>query len=130
MSDRTIYYTRLSIALAILSILVTILIGIAAIRSSKELAEKSGALDKPSVEAHIGYVRLTDTIPTKIIFGVDSAKHKEGLVIAPFTLAFKNSGKINLRNVYVSFRYPKMLKRDVLENLSSSVTGAFMEKDI
>ncbi|MBF7065401.1 hypothetical protein [Aliarcobacter butzleri] len=117
-------------SISIISILIAIFIGLYAISENRKLAIESGSLQKPILQAKIGSLYLTQEEEHRIIFGTNEQQQKEGLVISPFTIEVKNAGDKVLENLYVTYRYHSMQKRNVLELLDFNLVGAISQDSI
>ena len=122
--------SKLSLGVAICSVIVTIIFALAAMNHSTELAKKSGQFRQGKVEALIGHIRLTPEKTHRLVFGVNESETTQGLVISPYQLAIRNSGDAQVRDISVLFRYHSMLKRKALEHLSFSLAGGMSGGDV
>ena len=128
LSDRKV--SIISLIVAIVAVVISTIIGLAALSQSNSIAIESGALKKPELHAFIGHVDLLSGKNHRIIFGASNEQMEQGLVISPFAIAIENSGDSILENVYLTYRYHKMLKRSALEHLSFTGSGSFVDGDI
>ncbi|CDT97214.1 exported hypothetical protein [Vibrio coralliirubri] len=126
-SERKI--TILSLVVAVIAIIISTVLGFAALSQSESLAIESGSLKKAKVRAAISDIDLDPNKVHKIIFGAKKEEMDKGLVIAPFTVGVQNYGDKKLENLYVTYRYHKHLKREALEYMSLNVAGAFVDGD-
>jgi hypothetical protein len=120
----------LSLVVAVLSITVSVILGLAALSQNMSIAVDSGTLKKAKIKAFIGDVDLLSGKEHRIIFGSSQKQLDNGLVIAPFTIVVKNIGDEKLENLYLTYRYHKKLKRSVLEHLKYNAAGSFVDGDL
>ncbi len=107
----------LGLAVALISVAATVIIGLAALNQSKALAIKSGSLAKPELIAYVGQMALEIGKTHRLIFGVPKSELNNGVVVSPYTIQLKNSGDAKLDNLYLTYRYHNMMKRDVLKKI-------------
>lgn len=112
-----------SLIVGLLSIIITIVMAIAANESNFEIAERSGAFEKPTIKAILGHHILKSNQPNRVIFGFDSVNKKNISVVGFLPLGVQNKGKKTIKNLTVTFRYHEMLNRDVLESLMELKTS-------
>lgn len=120
-------YSRLSLYISFATLIVTLILGVSAIQSSKMVAVESGVFRKPLLEAYIGKSSLFKKKKIRLLYGISEKKEKEGLIISPYTLKFQNSGKKTLKNLYISFVYHEWLRRDVFEQMVFKKRGTYID---
>ena len=118
------------IFLAIIAIVISTILSLAALSQSRSIAVESGSLEKPNIRALISHIDLAPTKNHRIVFGAKIGELEKGLVIAPFKIGVQNNGDRRLENLYVTYRYHQMLKRGALEHMTFSVAGAFVDGDM
>ncbi|WP_462164168.1 hypothetical protein [Pseudoalteromonas xiamenensis] len=120
----------IGLILAALAIIISTILSLAALSQSKSLAVESGSLKKANIHAVISHVDLIPNNLHRIVFGAKQGELDKGVVIAPFTIGIKNDGDKELENLYITYRYHEMLKRDGLELMEFNVAGPLVDNDI
>lgn len=120
----------ISMLIAAFSVILATVIGLAALSQAHSIATDSGSFKKAEIKAVIGQAELLHDKNHRIFFGAKKTEMDEGLVIAPFQIGLKNIGDKELTNLYVTFRYNDIFKRDVLENLEYNFSGSIVDGDV
>ena len=92
-------YSLLAVFIALASLAVTVVIGIASIKSSFNIAERSGAFEKPIFAPILGHHSLQPDEITEVVFGMDSSIPEGVPVIGFLPLGIRNNGERTLKNV-------------------------------
>ena len=70
-------YSRLSLYISFATLIVTLILGVSAIQSSKMVAVESGVFRKPLLEAYIGKSSLFKKKKIRLLYGISEKKRKK-----------------------------------------------------
>ncbi|MEW8237326.1 MAG: hypothetical protein AB2727_03960 [Candidatus Thiodiazotropha taylori] len=127
MKDRNLIIGVIGILVGIFGVAVSIL----SIRSSVDIAERSGSFEKGELVARIARQDVgTKREPINIIFGIDFNEVNSNLVIGHFPLAILNSGKKSINNITVTYQYHESFSRHAFEHLSFEAEGTYEVKEL
>jgi hypothetical protein len=114
---------RLSQIAAVLGFPVGIFLGAFAYKSSWDIAEATGSLDKAELEISIGQpIDYSTTV--KIILGAPDLSEKGVTTISKLPFQFESVGSKSIEDLSITFQYHKTLRRGQLEALPFAVAGA------
>jgi|GEM_PF-3837154 len=113
------FNTEMVILISIISLFFTI-VGVAmsylTIRSSENIAIKSGAFHKPNAILLLGNELLSPDSPQDLVFGISSQPNS--IFIGRLPLVLKNSGEKTLKHISITIRYPNIVNIAVPDELS------------
>ena len=114
---------RSNLWIGIAGIAATFIAGYLGTQSSWIIAERSGAFSKAVLNFGIGSFFLDNTDDVSILFGAQKVTGG-ATVVAQLPYSIVNSGDATLDSTTLTWRFPRLMRRDALENLSLSVTGS------
>lgn len=119
------YLVLSSISLAMIAVF-SLMVAIWAIRSQQDIAQKSGAFDKPNPCLYLGNHKVLPDSKTRITYGF--LFNDSSIIITRLPLIIKNEGEKTLKNVIITIRYPLIANIVVPEDLIKlKIAGSIIE---
>jgi hypothetical protein len=116
---------RLAAWSAIATIPLMLAFGYVASRDAWGVASATERAHKPLFELGIGGGLPLDSLETtKVIIGARKVGEEKSVVIGELPFIVKNIGPVSLENLTITFRFPKFLHRDILENMAIEKSGS------
>lgn len=117
-------YGRAAFIVAVLSLLAMFFLGWLAHQGDIELAKATGQFRRPQLTVGFGSLKLDSTAPVELLYGAKDLAQPKAVMIAAIPLVLTNSGDASLDDLTITFRYNKMLQRDLLEELKFEASGS------
>lgn len=118
-------YNRRAYYINICAIICSILFFYLGKQSNWDINRQAGLFRKPQVIIGIGGYPIRPFEESEILFGASKLNNYKETVITQIPFLICNTGDATLENATITFRYNKILQRDVLENLKFKTTGGF-----
>jgi hypothetical protein len=121
----------MSNAIAVASLVVglaSMVLAYQSIQVSKELANATGSLDKPSIEVGIGGHLLETGKENYILIGSPTIATTKVAAIGVIPFTFKSTGKKSIDSLSISFQYHDLFRRLLLENAGTLISGPFSDQ--
>ncbi len=113
------------LVVAVLTLLVTILCTIYAVRRSEALARQSGSLAHPDIVVALSGFTLVPNNSLNVAYALPS---RDAVTMVPLQLQIKNQGDKDLRHPRVTIRYPSIAKAAVpTDMITMKVAGDYTE---
>jgi hypothetical protein len=98
--------------------------------ASWAIAIASGSFDKSEVSVGIGRWEFLPTSPSKILVGFKHVQDDNPVVIGSIPFFFGSKGKKTVESLTVTFHYPEVMRRSLLESLEIKKVGGFGSTEV
>lgn len=111
----------INLVVSLTSLIMGIILTVLAMKYSEEIAARSGAFDRPGIKTFLGASSIPLAAENRLVIGypeIDSA-----IVVGALPLLIWNSGTKSLKDLRITFRYPKWALRSELTRLTFVTAG-------
>ncbi|RUR52954.1 hypothetical protein [Vreelandella populi] len=116
-------YNKGAFWLGVITLIAGLLVAYVSTQNNWEIAEQSGAFDRPEVQLMLNTEPLEPYTPIKILFGAPQISDASNVAISTLPLIIRNSGNRSLEEASLTFRFHKIFTRSALESLEYSMVG-------